>query len=592
MKRVKVLLALLMALGAVLALGSTFASAQSVDESAALDQEGNTLVDVIIRAANANPAQFTLLLAAVQAADPAVLETLNDPSQRLTVFAPADRAFTSLPDGVLDALLNDTELLTQILLYHVLPIRAASSDVLALLEQNSGAFIVNTLLDEPVTVLQTEDFIFVNDAFLRVEGGLDIFASNGVIHIIDGILIPPSLEEAIGEVIASFAGAEEVEVEEEVSSAEVIGGAVDRLLGAGSGDSDLPTIAEIAVGSEDFETLVLLLTGAAPDFVEALSDPAGEFTVFAPTDEAFDALASLLGINIEDALLFPDLVRAILAYHVVPAVAPAEVVVTLDGEEVVTLGGEAVLVSIVDGGVVLNDTVNVIATDVFASNGVIHVIDGVLVPPSAIETLIEFGLLPAPEEAEEVEEEVEEGPSSAEVISGAVGRLLGAGSGDSADGDLPTIAEIAVGSEDFETLVLILTAAATDYLEALSDPAGDFTVFAPTDDAFDALGAALGIEISAAIAFPDILIDILGYHVLEGAVPAEVVVTLDGVEVETIQGESITISIVDGGVVLNGTVNVIVTDVFASNGVIHVIDAVLLPQSTIETLAGLGLSLP
>jgi uncharacterized surface protein with fasciclin (FAS1) repeats len=206
-------------------------------------------------------------------------------------------------------------------------------------------------------------------------------------------------------------------------------------------------------------------------------------------------------------------------------------------------------------------------------------------------------------DAEAVEEEpAEPAPARAEEINSAIGRLYAAGRG-SADteeaedteaeaSEASTIAEWVLGREGFDTLSLILTAAATDYLEDLSDASAEYTLFAPTDDAFNALGAALGIDVSAAVAFPDILIDILGYHIVEGAVPAEVVLTLDGQSVATVQGESVAIAVVDGSVVLNGRVTVTVTDVVTGNGVIHVVDAVLISQSTVETLASLGLTLP
>lgn len=135
------------------------------------------------------------------------------------------------------------------------------------------------------------------------------------------------------------------------------------------------TIVDVAASNPDFETLVAAVTAAG--LVETLSGE-GPFTVFAPTDEAFDALpAGLL-----DALLLPenkDALTSILTYHVVSG----EVMSTdVKPGDVTTVEGEAIVVTTPDGKVVLNDTATVTAVDVDASNGVIHVIDGVLVPPS------------------------------------------------------------------------------------------------------------------------------------------------------------------------------------------------------------------
>jgi uncharacterized surface protein with fasciclin (FAS1) repeats len=147
-----------------------------------------------------------------------------------------------------------------------------------------------------------------------------------------------------------------------------------------------------------------------------------------------------------------------------------------------------------------------------------------------------------------------------------------------------TIVDIAAGNEDFSTLVAAVTAADPAVLEALSGD-GPLTVFAPTNAAFAALLEQLGLTADELLANQEVLTQVLLYHVLEGAVLAETVVTLDGQSAPTLlEGESISIAIVDGGVVLNDTVNVVTTDILASNGVIHVIDAVLLPQVVLEAL--------
>jgi uncharacterized surface protein with fasciclin (FAS1) repeats len=136
-----------------------------------------------------------------------------------------------------------------------------------------------------------------------------------------------------------------------------------------------PTIVEIAAGNPDFSTLVAALQAA--DLVDALSG-AGPFTVFAPTNEAFAQLPE----GTLDMLLLPenkDKLVAILTYHVVAGEVLAADVVTLT--EATSLEGDTISISATDGAVKVDDA-NVIATDIQASNGVIHVIDAVITPDS------------------------------------------------------------------------------------------------------------------------------------------------------------------------------------------------------------------
>ncbi|MEM8862744.1 MAG: fasciclin domain-containing protein, partial [Chloroflexota bacterium] len=288
------------------------------------------------------------------------------------------------------------------------------------------------------------------------------------------------------------------------------------------------TIVDIAVADGRFETLVAAVTAA--DLVETLSGE-GPFTVFAPTDDAFAALPEG---TVESLLEDPSgALTDVLLYHVVAGAVEAETVVGLDSAS--TVGGSDVSIAVVDEGVVLNNSVNVIITDIIADNGVIHVIDAVLLPPSMMA------------EEEMMEEEMMEEATQ-------------------------TIAEIASEAGTFNTLVAALDAAG---LVDTFAGEGDFTVFAPTDDAFAALPEG---TVESLLEDPSgALTDILTYHVVEGSVLAETVVTLDSAT--TLLGEDVSIAVVDGGVVLNDAVNVVTTDIKATNGVIHVIDAVLLPPS-------------
>ncbi len=290
------------------------------------------------------------------------------------------------------------------------------------------------------------------------------------------------------------------------------------------------TIVDIAVADGRFNTLVEAVMVAG--LTETLSGE-GDFTVFAPTDDAF---ASLPEGTVESLLEDPEGVLIdVLLYHVVDGAIPAETVVTLDSA--IMLNGEPVAISVDSEAVVLNDSVEVIITDIEASNGIIHVIDGVLLPASIVAT----------------------------------------GEGEMAE-EAPSIADIAVEDGRFTTLVAALDAAGL--VETLSGE-GEFTVFAPTDDAFAALPEG---TVDTLLADPSgALTDVLLYHVVDGAVPAETVMTLDSAT--TLNGEPVAISVVDGNVFLNEDAQVTTTDVEAANGIIHVIDAVILPPSMSEAAA-------
>jgi transforming growth factor-beta-induced protein len=134
-----------------------------------------------------------------------------------------------------------------------------------------------------------------------------------------------------------------------------------------------------------------------------------------------------------------------------------------------------------------------------------------------------------------------------------------------------TIVDVATEAGSFSTL--LAAADAADLVGTLEGE-GPFTVFAPTDEAFAALGEE---TINSLLGQPEELSQILLYHVVSGTVVAADVVELESAS--TVEGSPISIEVVDGGVVLNGSVNVVTTDIPASNGVIHVIDAVLLPTS-------------
>ena len=278
-------------------------------------------------------------------------------------------------------------------------------------------------------------------------------------------------------------------------------------------------IVDTAVADGRFTTLVTAVTAAG--LVDTLKG-AGPFTVFAPTDEAF---AKLPAGTVENLLKPENLetLKNVLLYHVVAGNVMAADVVTLDGKTADTVAGSAVNISVKDGNVFLNETVQVIITDIVTSNGVIHVIDAVLLPPAK----------------------------------------------------LADIVDTAVADGRFTTLVAAVTAA--ELVDTLKGE-GPFTVFAPTDEAFAKLPAGT-VENLLKPENLETLKNVLLYHVVSGKVMAADVVTLDGKMADTaFAGKSIAISVKDGKVYLNKNVQVIITDIETTNGVIHVIDTVLLPE--------------
>jgi len=280
----------------------------------------------------------------------------------------------------------------------------------------------------------------------------------------------------------------------------------------------LNDIVDTAVADGRFTTLVAGLQAA--ELVETLKGE-GPFTVFAPTDEAFAALPA----GTLDELLKPENKQSltdILLYHVVPGSVMAADVSGMTSAT--TVLGEDVAIKVDMGDVYINDA-KVIVTDIQTSNGIIHVLDAVI--------------MPAMNEA--ITEENK------------------------------TIVDIAVADGRFTTLVAALEAA--ELVETLNGE-GPFTVFAPTDEAFAALPAGT----LDSLLLPENkqqLTDILLYHVVSGKVMAADVATMTSAT--TVLGQDVTITVQDGKVFLNDTVEVIITDIEASNGVIHVIDAVLLP---------------
>jgi uncharacterized surface protein with fasciclin (FAS1) repeats len=278
-----------------------------------------TVVDLIV-----NSPDHTILETAVIAAK--LDDDLSGPGP-FTVFAPTDDAFNALPAGTLDALLQDpTGDLAQILLYHVASGKVMSTDL-------SDEQIITTLQGKTVKVDITAEGVFINNAKVTVA---DLVADNGVVHVIDAVLLPPSPT----------------------------------------------TVVDIIVNSPDHTILETAVIAAKLD--DDLSGT-GPFTVFAPTDDAFNALpAGTLDALLQDPT--GDLAQ-ILLYHV----ASGKVMSTdLSDEQIITtLQGKTVKVDITPEGVFINNA-KVTVADLVADNGVVHVINAVLLPPAKAAFPINF----------------------------------------------------------------------------------------------------------------------------------------------------------------------------------------------------------
>ncbi len=304
---------------------------------------------------------------------------------------------------------------------------------------------------------------------------------------------------------------------------------------------EVGTIVDVAASIDEFSTLVAAVQAAG--LVETLSGE-GPFTVFAPTDDAFATALDALGLTAEELLADTDALTDILTYHVVAGEVDAETAISLDGQTAETVNGAELSISVVV------DDATVTTADVMASNGIIHVIDTVLMPPADGDDMSDE----TAEMSEEMSEEM---------------------TGDMTEESLGSIVDVAVEAGSFTTLVAAVQAAG---LEETLATGGPFTVFAPTDEAFAAALEALDLTAEELLADTETLTSILTYHVVDGEVPAGTVVTLDGQSVETLNGASVDVT-VDGDTVMVNDATVVAVDVAADNGIIHVIDTVLLPPA-------------
>jgi uncharacterized surface protein with fasciclin (FAS1) repeats len=419
-------------------------------------------------------ADLTTLMAALRATG--LDATLDDESASFTVFAPTNAAFEILGQSTIDALLADSETLSDILTYHVIADAVDASAAIA-----SAGTTVTMVNGDAVGLSLDGDNLLVNTATVITT---DFMTDNGIVHLIDAVLMPPA-------------------------------------------EKGQPTmnIVETALDAGSFTTLVAALQATGLD--AALADEASTFTVFAPTDSAFE----LLGEDKVNYLLEnPDVLTNVLLQHVVNAEVPSVTAFTLNGQQAETLSGAKLPVAINSATDMLTfGGSNVVVKDIFTTNGVIHVIDAVIIGEVSLPSYVS------------------------------------------------SIAEVAVTNGSFNTLVAALQATGLDAV--LADESATFTVFAPTDAAFAQLGQD---TINALLADPDALANILLYHVIADADiranTAITVATSGDNKVAMANEQMAALSMADGSLYINKSV-VSMADVVANNGVIHVIDQVIIPPT-------------
>ncbi|WP_084273320.1 fasciclin domain-containing protein [Maribacter antarcticus] len=479
--------------------------------------EVGTLVDLVV----ATEALSVLEAAVIKAG---LAETLSSEGP-FTVFAPTDDAFIALlavlgdDYNSLDDFDEEAEiaLLRDILLYHVIAAQVNAADLAA-------GMVPTALAENNLEVIASGDTFVIGDASQTDANitGTDIMASNGVAHTIDKVLLPQSAIDFVASI-------------------------------------SLKNIVDTAVATDNLSLLVAALIQADAGLVETLNGD-GPFTVFAPTNAAFVSLLETLGEDFNSLSDFDTeaekaLLVKVLTYHVVAGTAAFSPDLS-DGQSIETFQTEKVGIRIVDGSVQIVDATetnaNVIAADVKASNGVVHIIDKVLLPQEVLDLLTEMSL--------------------------------------------KTIVEIAVETDDLSLLVEALVQANASLVETLGTD-GPFTVFAPTNAAFVALLGVLGDDFNSLADFDTeaekaLLVKVLTYHVVAGTAAFSTDLS-NGQNIETFQSENVGINIKDGTVhIVDATeTNATVTtaDVKASNGVVHIINKVLLPQEALDLLAQMSL---
>ena len=436
---------------------------------------------------------YTALLAAASKAE--IAGALTDPNANLTVFAPTDAAFnalaTQLGFGSATALVEGLTRaqLKSILQYHLLPSAKSAADLQSGGATQSTAYTFPANANSKATLsLNTSNGVKLTDAALTTATvtSANLGASNGIIHQVDKVLLPPGV---------------------------------------------LNLLQTAQVNPSTFSALGAAVTKAGAGVVNTLSGANANLTLFAPTNTAFATLASQLGLAdagaLVTALSASDLTK-ILQFHLLPGAKAAAALTAGQADTAYTFEASAAKASLsTTGGVKITDAAltqaSVAAADVNAVNGIIHVVDKVLVPPGVLNVVQMAQVNPA-------------------TFSTLVSKVVSAGLKDTLSG------------------------------------AGPFTLFAPTNTAFAGAPSLTATQLPLVLKY-----HVLGSQVLSTAIPFGTPVAplntnnLAGavVPAQTITINSSPLAITDKTAV---AAPITATDVRASNGVIHVLSKVLIPN--------------
>jgi transforming growth factor-beta-induced protein len=304
-----------------------------------LQAQDFSLADILIDSASAEDAELTLLLFVIGEADPALLSSLSDPDANLTILAPSDDAFVEFMashDLTLSDLAANAELLNDIVYYHILDEKLSSAEIAS--RENLATLLPNNTIQVSIS----RNNVRLNRTGQILRDGFE--ANNGILHLIDEVLLPP-------DVLNSLNGVEATPEATEAASQNIV---------------------EILQSREDLSILTLALQQNG--LLETLSDSNENFTLFAPINAAFEA-ADLSAENMT--------VESLL-YHAFDNPLRMEDFLNLSstGSSITTLQGADLQYAFIAGGMELNGKAIVLETDIQASNGVIHTIDYVLSIPA------------------------------------------------------------------------------------------------------------------------------------------------------------------------------------------------------------------
>lgn len=428
---------------------------------------------------------FSTLISAAFAAG--LLPTLSSESLAATLFAPTNAAFDALPAGSLDALLNDPVALSKVLLYHLVDGVARATDL-----SNSSRLVTYNEEQRPLMVSIVNGHVVLNNNAATVTEA-NLVAGNAIVHVIDAVLLPASVQS-------------------------------------------LPALLQ---SDGRFSTLLSVLTtanlaSALMPNMSSISNPL--FTVFAPTDAAFAALPA----NTMTALLAPENLATLtntLLYHVVSG-SRLESTALSDGQTASTMYEDrALTVAVVPSrSAVFINTEQVAEADLWASNGIVHVLDGVLLPNAS-----------------------------------------------------NTLVDVLQVEPNLSLLVAALNAA--DLASTLSGP-GPFTVLAPSNSSFASLQSSGTLDLLLQPQNAAELRRVLLSHVVSGRVRSTDLT--NGQRVATLSGLQLTLQIDSNGVRFvastSSSATVTTADVVATNGFAHYIQGVLVPSDLALAYAN-GLSL-